>query len=173
VCWKPCSSYWSFRLLREEFLSAPIHSPLSESPYRSFSSWLPGCRLWQAAGPSFGGRRCEALGGKCSQDLGCLSGQGLVGRRDDGLAVMDERLGMADGDERRGRPAEASDGARRPDCLGRAVLHGRRGQPAWPVLRGRAAGMSSVSSSIAPAVRGSASNAKSRTDEGGNNANRP
>jgi hypothetical protein len=26
VCWKPCSSCWSFHLLREEFLSAPIHS---------------------------------------------------------------------------------------------------------------------------------------------------
>jgi hypothetical protein len=37
VCWKPCSSCWSFHLLREEFLSAPIHSPLSGSPYRSFS----------------------------------------------------------------------------------------------------------------------------------------
>jgi hypothetical protein len=42
VCWKPCSSCWSFHLLREEFLSAPIHSPLSGSPYRSFNrsrSW--------------------------------------------------------------------------------------------------------------------------------------
>jgi hypothetical protein len=29
VCWKPCSSCWSFDLLREEFLSAPIHSPPS------------------------------------------------------------------------------------------------------------------------------------------------
>jgi hypothetical protein len=38
VCWKPRSSCWSFHLLREEFLSAPIHSPppLSGSPYRSF-----------------------------------------------------------------------------------------------------------------------------------------
>jgi hypothetical protein len=27
VCWKPCSSCWSFHLLREEFLSAPIHPP--------------------------------------------------------------------------------------------------------------------------------------------------
>jgi hypothetical protein len=27
VCWKPCSSCWSFDLLREEFLSAPIRSP--------------------------------------------------------------------------------------------------------------------------------------------------
>jgi hypothetical protein len=36
VCWKPCSSCWSFHLLREEFLSAPIHSPLFGSPYRSF-----------------------------------------------------------------------------------------------------------------------------------------
>jgi hypothetical protein len=27
VCWKPCPSCWSFHLLREEFLSAPIHSP--------------------------------------------------------------------------------------------------------------------------------------------------
>jgi hypothetical protein len=27
VCWKPCSSCWSFHLLREEFLSAPIHLP--------------------------------------------------------------------------------------------------------------------------------------------------
>jgi hypothetical protein len=26
MCWKPCSSCWSFDLLREEFLSAPIHS---------------------------------------------------------------------------------------------------------------------------------------------------
>jgi hypothetical protein len=36
VCWKPCSSCWSFHLLQEEFLSALIHSPLSGSPYRSF-----------------------------------------------------------------------------------------------------------------------------------------
>jgi hypothetical protein len=41
VCWKPCSSCWSFHLLREEFLSAPIHSPLSGSPYRSFSPAHP------------------------------------------------------------------------------------------------------------------------------------
>jgi hypothetical protein len=27
VCWKPHSSYWSFHLLREDFLLAPIHSP--------------------------------------------------------------------------------------------------------------------------------------------------
>jgi hypothetical protein len=27
VCWQPCSSCWSFHLFREEFLSAPIHSP--------------------------------------------------------------------------------------------------------------------------------------------------
>jgi hypothetical protein len=27
VCWNPCSSCWSFHLLREEFLLAPIHSP--------------------------------------------------------------------------------------------------------------------------------------------------
>jgi hypothetical protein len=27
VCWKPCSSCRSVHLLREEFLSAPIHSP--------------------------------------------------------------------------------------------------------------------------------------------------
>jgi hypothetical protein len=27
VCWKPCSSCSSFHLLREDFLSAPIHSP--------------------------------------------------------------------------------------------------------------------------------------------------
>jgi hypothetical protein len=39
VCWKPRSSCWSSQLHREEFLSAPIHSPppLSGSPYRSFS----------------------------------------------------------------------------------------------------------------------------------------
>jgi hypothetical protein len=38
VCLKPCSSCWSFHLLREEFLSAPIHSPpLSGSPFRSFT----------------------------------------------------------------------------------------------------------------------------------------
>jgi hypothetical protein len=37
VCWKPCSSCRSFHLLREEFLSAPIHSPLSGSLYRSFN----------------------------------------------------------------------------------------------------------------------------------------
>jgi hypothetical protein len=36
VCWKSCSSCWCLHLLREEFLSAPIHSPLSGSPYRSF-----------------------------------------------------------------------------------------------------------------------------------------
>jgi hypothetical protein len=39
VCWKSCSSCWSFHLLRGEFLSAPIHAPpLSGSPYRSFTS---------------------------------------------------------------------------------------------------------------------------------------
>jgi hypothetical protein len=36
VCWKLCSSCRNFHLLREEFLSTPIHSPLSGSPYRSF-----------------------------------------------------------------------------------------------------------------------------------------
>jgi hypothetical protein len=36
VCWKPCSSCRSLHLLRKEFLSAPIHSPLSGLPYRSF-----------------------------------------------------------------------------------------------------------------------------------------
>jgi hypothetical protein len=36
VCWKPRSSCWSFHLLRQEFLSAPIHTPLSGSPYWSF-----------------------------------------------------------------------------------------------------------------------------------------
>ena len=37
MSWKPCSSCWSSHLLREEFLSAPIHSPLSGSPNRSFN----------------------------------------------------------------------------------------------------------------------------------------
>jgi hypothetical protein len=37
VCWKPCSSCWSLYLLWEEFLSAPIHSPLSSSSFRSFN----------------------------------------------------------------------------------------------------------------------------------------
>jgi hypothetical protein len=37
VCWKPCSSCWSLHLLQEEFLSTPIHYPLSGSPYRSFT----------------------------------------------------------------------------------------------------------------------------------------
>jgi hypothetical protein len=27
MCWKPCLSSWSLHLLREEFLSAPIHFP--------------------------------------------------------------------------------------------------------------------------------------------------
>jgi hypothetical protein len=36
VCWKPCLSCWSLYLLREEFLSAPIRSLLSGSPFRSF-----------------------------------------------------------------------------------------------------------------------------------------
>jgi hypothetical protein len=36
MCWKSSSSCWSLYLLREEFLSAPIHSPLSSSPFRSF-----------------------------------------------------------------------------------------------------------------------------------------
>jgi hypothetical protein len=40
VCWKSCSSCWSFHLLQEEFLSAPIHSPLSGSPYRSFIKFM-------------------------------------------------------------------------------------------------------------------------------------
>jgi hypothetical protein len=41
VCWKSCSSCWSFDLLREEFLSAPIHSPSLVrliSPSRTTSS---------------------------------------------------------------------------------------------------------------------------------------
>jgi hypothetical protein len=41
VCWKSCSSCWSLHLLREEFLSAPIHSPLSSSPYQSFTPSRP------------------------------------------------------------------------------------------------------------------------------------
>jgi hypothetical protein len=41
------SSCWSFHLLREEFLSAPIHSPLSGSPYRSFNHHRRRChRRW-------------------------------------------------------------------------------------------------------------------------------
>jgi hypothetical protein len=39
VIWKPYSSCWSSHLLREEFLSAPIHSPLSGSPNRSFNCY--------------------------------------------------------------------------------------------------------------------------------------
>jgi hypothetical protein len=37
VCCKLCSSCWSLYLLREKKLSAPIHSPLSSSPFRSFT----------------------------------------------------------------------------------------------------------------------------------------
>jgi hypothetical protein len=37
VCWKSCLSCWSLYLLREEILSAPIHSPLSGSPFRPFN----------------------------------------------------------------------------------------------------------------------------------------
>jgi hypothetical protein len=36
MCLMSCSSCWSLYLLREEFLSASIHSPLSGSPFRSF-----------------------------------------------------------------------------------------------------------------------------------------
>jgi hypothetical protein len=50
VCWKPCSSCWSFHLLREEFLSAPIHSPLSDSPYRSFTH--PAFEYWGQSDPT-------------------------------------------------------------------------------------------------------------------------
>jgi hypothetical protein len=53
VCWKPCSSCWSLHLLREEFLSAPIHSPLSGSPYRSFGR--PQIRRHRASSSSQGG----------------------------------------------------------------------------------------------------------------------
>jgi hypothetical protein len=44
MCWKLCSSCWSLYLLREEFLLAPIHSPLSGSPCQTFKwyqCWLP------------------------------------------------------------------------------------------------------------------------------------
>jgi hypothetical protein len=37
VLWKPCSSCWSFHLIREEFLSALIHFPLSGRQFRSFT----------------------------------------------------------------------------------------------------------------------------------------
>jgi hypothetical protein len=37
VCWKSCSSCWSLYLLRKEFLSVPIRSPLSDSPFWSFT----------------------------------------------------------------------------------------------------------------------------------------
>jgi hypothetical protein len=42
---KPCSSCWSFHLLREEFLSAPIHSP----PPLWFA--VPVLHLWAADNP--------------------------------------------------------------------------------------------------------------------------
>jgi hypothetical protein len=42
VCWKPRSSCWSFHLLREKFLSAPIHSPPLWFAYRSFNYHLYG-----------------------------------------------------------------------------------------------------------------------------------
>jgi hypothetical protein len=38
VCWNPCSSCCSLHLLREEFLSSPIHSPHFGLPYRSFTA---------------------------------------------------------------------------------------------------------------------------------------
>jgi hypothetical protein len=41
VCWKPCSSCWSFHLLREEFLAAPIHSPPLWFAVSVLQSWLP------------------------------------------------------------------------------------------------------------------------------------
>jgi hypothetical protein len=50
VCWKPRSSCWSFHLLREEFLSAPIHSPplwfavsvlQPHSPFPQWRGWAP------------------------------------------------------------------------------------------------------------------------------------
>jgi hypothetical protein len=62
VCWKSCSSCWSLHLLREEFLSAPIHSPLSGSPYRSF-------RVVQAAPPS---RRSTSYSGRCPPAPPCV-----------------------------------------------------------------------------------------------------
>jgi hypothetical protein len=37
MIWKLCLTCWSSHLLREEFLSAPIHSPLSGLPNRSFN----------------------------------------------------------------------------------------------------------------------------------------
>jgi hypothetical protein len=37
---KLCSSCWSLYLLREEFLSAPIHTPLFGLPFWSFSDFL-------------------------------------------------------------------------------------------------------------------------------------
>jgi hypothetical protein len=50
VCWKPRSSCWSFDLHREEFLSAPIHSPpLSGSLYRSFNLELEFKEVREAA----------------------------------------------------------------------------------------------------------------------------
>jgi hypothetical protein len=61
VCWKPCSSCWSLYLLQEEFLSAPIHSPLwfavsvLQVPallrhfWRCPSPWFPRCFLCSLA----------------------------------------------------------------------------------------------------------------------------
>jgi hypothetical protein len=43
MIWKLCLSCWSSHLLREKFLSAPIHSPLCGSPNLSFNwyqSWF-------------------------------------------------------------------------------------------------------------------------------------
>jgi hypothetical protein len=43
---EPCSSSWSPHLLRKEFLSAPIHSPLSGSLYRSFKWYQSRLRVF-------------------------------------------------------------------------------------------------------------------------------
>jgi hypothetical protein len=104
VCWKPCSSCWSFHLLREEFLSAPIHSPLSGSPYRSFrrkAGSRPRAR--EKVGRVFIGRaRFEEVSPKHHWPQGWRHGRGGGWQR-----VAGRRL-MAEGDACAGECGEAA-----------------------------------------------------------------
>jgi hypothetical protein len=82
VCWKPCSSCWSSHLLREEFLSAPIHSALSGSPYRSFTLLLRSrCQRCGARRAERGVARISAKGCSVGRGVGEVRGAKVGGEK--------------------------------------------------------------------------------------------
>jgi hypothetical protein len=141
VCWKPCSSCWSLHLLREEFLSAPIHSPLSSSPYWSFISQRIG-RDCHSLEPNLSD---EAREGQLPRFASCfasptpsgVSPSGYTRAREGGRTATAQRRADRDGVENdSGSGAGACGGRtaatqRRADCGGAAQRRSRHGGCCW------------------------------------------